>query len=101
IPETHPRSWRDYPAERHTVVGTLKVLENVSSPELGNRRDIFVHLPASYPGGRRDWPVLYFQDGQNLFDAYASFAGEWQVDETMTALGLEGVEAIVVGVSNR
>ena len=83
------------------MVGTLKVLEAVQSPELGNARDVFVHLPPSYPDGRRDWPVLYFQDGQNLFDAYSSYAGEWQVDETMTALALERLEAIVVGVANR
>jgi predicted alpha/beta superfamily hydrolase len=96
-----PQAWREYPAERHTVVGTLKVLEGVRSPELGNTRDLFVHLPPSYPDGRREWPVLYFHDGQNLFDAFASYAGEWEVDETMTALSLEGIEAIVVGVANR
>jgi predicted alpha/beta superfamily hydrolase len=99
--EIGPQAWREYPAERHTVVGTLKVLEAVRSPELGNTRDLFVHLPPSYPDGRREWPVLYFQDGQNLFDAFASYAGEWEVDETMTALALEGIEAIVVGVANR
>lgn len=101
LPDNRSASWHDYAAERHTVVGTLRVLEGVWSPELGNRRDLFVHLPPSYPDGRRDWPVLYFHDGQNLFDAYASYAGEWQVDETMTALALEGLEAIVVGVANR
>jgi predicted alpha/beta superfamily hydrolase len=40
------------------------------------------------------------QDGQNLFDAATSFAGEWQVDETMEALSQEGLEAIVVGIPN-
>ena len=99
--KTRPQSWHEFAADRHTVVGTLKVLEAVHSPELGNQRDVFVHLPPSYPDGRRDWPVLYFQDGQNLFDAYSSYAGEWQVDETMTALALERLEAIVVGVANR
>ncbi len=96
-----PQTWRDYSAERHTVVGTLKILEGLWSPQLGNRRDLFVHLPPSYPDGRRDWPVLYFHDGQNLFDAYSSYAGEWQVDEIMTGLAREGLEAIVVGVANR
>lgn len=93
--------WHDYSARPNTVVGTLRVLEGVRSPELDNRRDVLVHLPPSYPHGRRDWPVLYFNDGQNLFDAGSSYAGEWQVDETMTALAAEGLEAIVVGVANR
>jgi predicted alpha/beta superfamily hydrolase len=40
------------------------------------------------------------QDGQNLFDAAMSFAGEWHVDTTMERLSHDGVEAIVVGVPN-
>jgi predicted alpha/beta superfamily hydrolase len=40
-------------------------------------------------------------DGQNLFDAATSFAGEWGVDEALEALAAEeGLEAIVVGVPN-
>ena len=39
-------------------------------------------------------------DGQNLFDAATSFAGEWQVDETMERIAPEGFEAIVVAVPN-
>jgi len=39
-------------------------------------------------------------DGQNLFDAATSYAGEWRVDESMTALAAEGIEAIVVGLQN-
>ena len=38
-------------------------------------------------------------DGQNLFDDATAYSGtEWQVDETMEALALEGIEAIVVGI---
>ena len=39
-------------------------------------------------------------DGQNLFDAATSFAGEWYADETMEELADEGIEAIIVGVPN-
>jgi len=40
-------------------------------------------------------------DGQNLFDAATSYAGEWGVDETMEALAREtGFEALVVGIDN-
>jgi predicted alpha/beta superfamily hydrolase len=81
-------------------VGDLRVLPQVASPELGNRRDLLVHLPRSYACGERRYPVLYLQDGQNLFDAATSFSGEWRVDETMEALAEEGREAIVVGVAN-
>ncbi|MGV2435721.1 MAG UNVERIFIED_CONTAM: hypothetical protein LVT10_13310 [Anaerolineae bacterium] len=30
-------------------------------------------------------------DAQNLFDRYVSYAGEWEVDECMTALASEGL----------
>ncbi len=87
------------PATGH-VVGNVRDFGRVASPELGNARDIQVYLPPSYRHSGRHYPVLYMHDGQNLFDDSRSFAGEWQVDETMEALGAEGVEAIVVAIPN-
>jgi len=96
--------WQDYLVTKasngHTVVGNLKVLEGLKSPQLDNQRDVLVYLPPSYELGNQRYPVLYLHDGQNLFDAATSFSGEWQVDETMEALGQEGIEAIVVGIPN-
>jgi predicted alpha/beta superfamily hydrolase len=58
-----------------------------------------VYLPPSYHWSGRRYPVLYLQDGQNLFDAATAYGGvEWQVDETLEALSREGVEAIVVAL---
>ena len=34
----------------------------------------------SYGRGERHYPVIYMQDGQNLFDPRESFAGSWRVD---------------------
>jgi predicted alpha/beta superfamily hydrolase len=40
-------------------------------------------------------------DGQNLFDALTSFAGEWEVDETLNSLADQGYEVpIVVGIDH-
>ncbi len=97
-------TWRDYAehadGEHHTVVGTLKVLPEVYSPQLGNQRDILVYLPPSYERGSRSYPVLYMHDGQNLFDDATSFTCEWAVDETLEAASETGLEAIVVGIPN-
>jgi predicted alpha/beta superfamily hydrolase len=96
--------WLDYaqyhPDSKHTVAGTLKVLAGLTSPQLADARDILVYLPPSYADAGRRFPVLYMQDGQNLFDEATSYAGEWQVDETLEQLSREGIEAIVVGVAN-
>jgi predicted alpha/beta superfamily hydrolase len=95
--------WKDYvsPAGvpfRH-VAGSLKVLPSVYSTQLANRRDILVYLPPSYAAGDQHYPVIYMHDAQNLFDPATSFAGEvWRVDETLTALSYQGLEAIAVGV---
>ena len=91
--------WNGAPAPG--VVGDLYVLPGVRSPELGNQRDVFVHLPRSYAvDPARRYPVIYAQDGQNLFDPQRSYAGEWRFDETLEALADEGQEWIVVGVAN-
>lgn len=96
--------WRDYasvyPRGQHTISGTIRVLRGLESPQLGNRRDVLVYLPPSYVESDRRYPVLYMHDGQNLFDAATSYAGEWHADETMEVLAREGLEAIVVGVPN-
>jgi predicted alpha/beta superfamily hydrolase len=90
--------WAPYPRDDgHTVVGDLRVLRDVESPQLGNQRDVLVHLPPTHGSGRR-FPVVYMHDGQNLFDAATSNDGEWRVDETMQQLEREGIEAIVVGI---
>lgn len=93
------RAWRE--GHGSSVVGDLRVLPGMSAPQLDGRdRDILVLLPDQALESGRSYPVLYMHDGQNLFDAETSFAGEWQVDETMAALRTEGIEAIVVGIPN-
>ncbi|MDQ3389149.1 MAG: alpha/beta hydrolase-fold protein [Gemmatimonadota bacterium] len=99
-----PRRWTPYPAESDpgelTVVGTVMVLADFAGPQLQNRRDIFVYLPPSYNQGERRYPVLYMQDGQNLFDRATSFGEEWGVDQTLEEGAGVGLEAIVVGIAN-
>ncbi len=96
--------WTHYTdqVEQHTVVGDLRIAHDVYSPQLDNRRAVLVWLPPSYALSERSFPVIYMHDGQNLFDRSTSYAGEWQVDETITALAQESehYEAIVVGLPN-
>ena len=51
-----------------TIAGTVRVLEQVDSPELSNQRDILVYLRPEYQASQQRYPVLYMHDGQNLFD---------------------------------
>ena len=83
------------------IVGTLDVLGPVESQFLGAARPIYVWTPSSYEAEvDRRYPVIYMQDGQNLFSDALAFGQEWQVDEHLERLGALGVEAIVVGIPN-
>jgi predicted alpha/beta superfamily hydrolase len=71
------------------------------SPQLRNHRYIDVYLPDSYEDGRRRYPVVYMQDGQNLSDPAIAFAGQtWHLHEGVSWLGERGIEPIVVGIHN-
>lgn len=87
-------------ARHRTPPGTLEVIRDVHSPELGNQRDILVYLPSSYAKSDKPLPVIYMHDGQNLFDPTTSFAGEWGVDTAMARAPRRGRRAIVVGIPN-
>lgn len=95
--------WQDYKArlDQHTIVGDLRIYPSLYSPQLQNERDIFVWLPSSYAASGKRYPVLYMHDGRNLFNDPDSYSGEWRVDETMTALATDGMEAIIVGLPNQ
>ena len=88
------------------VAGNLRILE-LHSRIFGNTRHIRVLLPAAYdaPENRsRRYPVLYLNDGQNLFDTATSVFNrmEWKVDESVAGLTAGGdIEPmIVVGIDS-
>ena len=54
----------------------------IPSLYLGTGRRITVWLPPGWRAQRRRYPVLYLNDGQNLFDPARAFAGQtWRVRE--------------------
>jgi predicted alpha/beta superfamily hydrolase len=59
-----------------------------------------VCLPAGYESTDDHYPVLYMQDGQNLFDRAIGFGGqEWGVDEALAAHAGRA-DAIIVAIAN-
>ncbi len=79
-------------------------LHGLRSRIFGNTRLVRVWLPPDYDGwGATRYPVLYLNDGQNLFDPATAFAGvHWQVGETATRLiGEKKIPPlIIVGIDN-
>ena len=71
------------------------------SPQFRNRRGVDVYLPESYDAGRRHYPVVYMQDGQNLSDPAIAFGGNtWHLEDGLPWLAERGIEPIVVGIHN-
>jgi predicted alpha/beta superfamily hydrolase len=81
--------------------GTIETLAEVPSAVLGNVRPVYVYLPAAYADESRRFPVVYMQDGQNLFDPAQSFAGAWMAQESVEATRRRAEQAILVGIANR
>lgn len=83
----------------------LRLHRAFRSRHLPDARDVIVYLPPGYDSEpRRSYPVLYMQDGQNLFDPETSFIqgrtwelGE-QADEVIEAGEVEPL--IIVGIYN-
>ena len=73
-------------------------------PGLSRDRKVRIYLPPAYNQTEQKqtrFPVIYMHDGQNLFDEKTSYAGEWQVDETLNKLSAShGLNIIVVGIDN-
>src|SRR5206468_3445667 len=73
---------------------------NFFMPQLNRHRRIWIYLPESYKQSKKRYPVIYMQDGQNIFDDATSFSGEWGVDDALDTLHKETKECIVVGIDN-
>src|ERR1044072_3092282 len=89
-----------------TSTGNLEI-RDFRSKIFHNTRKLRILLPAGYreeKNAQTKYPILYLNDGQNLFDVCTAIFGpkEWKVDETANRLIAEGkVEPlIIVGIDN-
>jgi predicted alpha/beta superfamily hydrolase len=83
--------------------GRLHLHPKFPSKFLSTRRDLIVYVPPGYAETGARHPVLYLQDGQNLFDPATAFGGQdWRADVTADEMTRRGeIEPpIIVGVYN-
>ncbi|MEQ9423968.1 MAG: alpha/beta hydrolase-fold protein [Cyclobacteriaceae bacterium] len=71
------------------------IKDDYEIPQLGKRRRICVLLPHDYEESDKHYPVLYMNDGQNLFGDRAPF-GIWGVDEKMAILAENGFKDLIL-----
>ncbi len=91
------------PHQGGTLTGQFR-RHRMSSAHLHGDRNVTVMLPPSYASEPdREYPILYLQDGQNMFDRREGFMGrEWGADEVALTAMQEGrmQEAIIVAVDH-
>jgi predicted alpha/beta superfamily hydrolase len=96
-------SKEDSGSDAPVISGSLR-LHKLRSRIFRNSRLLRVWLPPNYDmTGATRYPVLYLNDGQNLFDPATAFAGvDWRVGTTAEALiATEKIPPIIiVGIDN-
>ena len=87
---------------KHTATENVSIIsEKFEIPQLNTTRRVWIYLPKDYATSGKKYPVMYLQDGQNLFDDATSYAGEWGIDETLNQIFDKSHQSvIVVGIDN-
>ncbi len=98
--------WKDDAPEKpkpNTASANVHIIDTAFyMPQLDRYRRIWIYIPASYNKTKnKTYPVLYMQDGQNLFNEQTAFAGEWGIDECLDTLEPKlNKECIIIGIDN-
>ena len=102
--------YQDYRKERahkawvatldHSASPNVQILKDtIEIDYLGEQRTLSIYLPPNYEKDSLHYPVIYFCDGQSLFDQKILEGDEWQIDEVMDSIAqIGGQKAIVVGI---
>ena len=96
-------AYSKFTVDRDEIIGDTKHIHEFYSVYLKNERDIIVWFPPSYLATHKNYPVLYVQDGQNIFNPRTSFIGyDWKMDEVSTVLMENRLvdEFIIVAIYN-
>jgi predicted alpha/beta superfamily hydrolase len=89
------------PPKSTASVNVSRITSMVHMPYLSLDRNVWIYLPPSYQKSNKRYPVIYMQDGQNLFDTKTSGYGEWGVDELLDSFAkFNKGDYIVVGIDH-
>lgn len=71
------------------------ISEEFVIPQLNKKRKIYALLPSDYYTSDKQYPVLYLQDAQNLFENGGPF-GSWNIDTHLSDLKHQGKGDIII-----
>ena len=91
-------NWGPFKQEFFPIVEIIS--EKFFIPQLNKTRKIWALLPYNYHQTKKDYPVLYLQDAQNLFNEGSAF-GNWEIDKKMSILAEYGRgDVIIIAIEN-
>ncbi|MEM1329596.1 MAG: alpha/beta hydrolase-fold protein [Planctomycetota bacterium] len=100
-----PQGWLDPDREIDVVGGRLErlTIPGGAGPAVDLQRTVLVWIPEAYDAAQHEdarFPVLYMQDGQNLFETLPGQPGDWAADDAAAAVIASGdiFPFLIVGV---
>ncbi len=93
----HVDKWRKnwLPFKQNYLPIVQLISDEFEIPQLNRKRKIWALLPHDYDASNENYPVMYLQDAQNLFNEKAEF-GNWEIDKKLAVMSEYKIGKIIV-----
>ena len=93
----HVDKWRKnwLPFKPNFLPKVQLISDEFEMPQLKTKRKIWALLPYDYETSAENYPVLYLQDAQNLFNENAKY-GNWEIDKKLAVMAEYNIGKIII-----
>lgn len=97
IQKEHVARWRKnwLPFKQSFLPQVQLISDEFIIPQLNKTRKIWALLPHDYNNSGENYPVMYLQDAQNLFNESAEF-GNWEIDKKLAVMSEYKIGKIII-----
>ncbi|MBC7641280.1 MAG: alpha/beta hydrolase [Flavobacterium sp.] len=97
VRKEHVDKWRRnwLPFKPNFLPQVKLISDEFEIPQLNKKRKIWALLPHNYDNSSENYPVLYLQDAQNLFNEKAEF-GNWEIDKKLAVMSEYSIGKIII-----
>ena len=97
VRKEHVDKWRKnwLPFKSNFLPKVHLISKEFEIPQLNKTRRIWALLPHDYDESQANYPVLYLQDAQNLFNEKAKY-GNWEIDKKLAVMSEYKIGSIII-----
>ncbi|MBC7607904.1 MAG: alpha/beta hydrolase [Burkholderiales bacterium] len=97
VRKEHVDKWRKnwLPFKSNFLPIVKLISEEFEIPQLNKTRRIWALLPHDYETSKENYPVMYLQDAQNLFNENAKY-GNWEIDKKLAVMSEYKIGKIII-----